>query len=214
MNDDYFVSATQGDAKREQAAVESATPNEIPLSISEKLTPPGVANEPSSDAMSETGGGSTERQNETVATPSDASVSIDDEPLTIAGALLYLGSNGFDLTERTLQRYCQRRLNGILADKIPTSTGSEWHVYKSSLDAYMKANPDRSVDRRQASLGDANNGDESQESTNGPQTATADTATPGVAFDDRNIYAHPYVLRLEERNERLEEKLEKSQERV
>jgi len=133
---------------------------------------------------------------------------------------------GVERSHRQVIRYCE---SGLLdAVKIPGPTGEQWYVAPTSVPKAIGDLKQWDAQRRTATQTDMSNHDAPEKERNGnidvarqstPQHAMSekDISQKGSATEsvmsrhgalEHDIYEHPYVKRLEERNEKLEAKYE------
>jgi hypothetical protein len=133
---------------------------------------------------------------------------------------------GVERSHRQVIRYCE---SGLLdAVKIPGPTGEQWYITPASVpkaigdlkqwDAQRRGTPQHDMSSHVAVEKEHNNNSDtashgtpehamSVEGTKEKESETqSDTARRGAL--ELDIYEHPYVKRLEERNEKLEAKYE------
>jgi len=133
---------------------------------------------------------------------------------------------GVERSHRQVIRYCE---SGLLdAVKIPGPTGEQWYIAPASVPKAIGDLRQWDAQRRTATQSDVSNHD-TVEKTHNANVDTASHSTPEHAMSEKqpsqkesetesvaarhgvlelDIYEHPYVKRLEERNEKLEAKYE------
>jgi hypothetical protein len=133
---------------------------------------------------------------------------------------------GVERSHRQVIRYCE---SGLLdAVKIPGPTGEQWYVAPASVPKAIGDLKQWDAQRRTATQTDMSNRDTAEKALNSNMD-TASHGTPEHAIPEKpqsqkgsetepaaarhgvlelDIYEHPYVKRLEERNEKLEAKYE------
>jgi hypothetical protein len=147
--------------------------------------------------------------------------------LTVHDVEAALVAAGVPRSHRQVVRYCE---TGLLdAVKVPGPTGAQWYVSPASLPKAIgdlkqwEAQRGRGASKPDMSdpvaLEKARNGNADTASHSTPQPAVSETETSqkGSATElamarhgitELDIYEHPYVKRLEERNDKLEAKYE------
>jgi len=133
---------------------------------------------------------------------------------------------GVERSHRQVIRYCE---SGLLdAVKIPGPTGEQWYIAPASVPKAIGDLKQWDAQRRSPTQSDMSNHDAPKKALN-DNSDTASQSTPQHAMSEKgtsqkvnetesvtarhavlelDIYEHPYVKKLEERNEKLEAKYE------
>ena len=146
--------------------------------------------------------------------------------LSIHNVEAQLIAAGVERSHRQVIRYCE---SGLLdAVKIPGPTGEQWYVAPASVPKAIGDLKQWDAQRRAATQSDMSNHDAPEKALNSnADTARHSTPQPAMSENEASqkgsetepvaarhgvleldIYEHPYVKKLEERNEKLEAKYE------